>query len=119
LRPDPLAGRAFEPDFERLRLLLHQALRRDHRRAVARADPERQRSERAVGRRMAVAAGQRDAGQGETLFGADDMDDALPRVVEIDVSDAEIAGVDLERPDLRRGKIVGDRPAARVGRYRM
>ena len=31
---------------------------------------------------MAVAAGEHDAGQGEALFGADDMDDALAPVIE-------------------------------------
>ena len=58
---DAVAQRAGEGDAHRLRLLLRQALRREHVLDFARADAERQRAERAVRAGVAVAADDRRA----------------------------------------------------------
>ena len=60
---------------------------------LGRADAECQCAERAVRRGMAVAADDGQPGQREALFGADDVDDALPRVVDTDQLDAELGAV--------------------------
>ena len=76
------AGRQLAVDHRAhvLRLRLDQRLRRQHVLDFRGADAVGERAERAVGRGVAVAAHQRDAGQREALLGADDVDDALPLV---------------------------------------
>ena len=64
---------------------------------------------------VAVAAHQGAAGQGEPLFGADDMDDALFGGDRIDIADAEAGRVRLERGQLLRALAIGDRQAPAVG----
>ena len=54
------------------------------------ADAEGQRAERAMGGGVAVAADDGGAGQGPALLRADDMDDALARIVHGEIFDAEI-----------------------------
>ena len=57
------------------------------------ADPEAQRSEGAVGGRMAVAADDGLSGKADPLFGGSDVDNSLPLVVHRKVSDPELAGI--------------------------
>ena len=73
-----------------------------------RADAMRQRAESAVRRGMAVAADDRHARQGETLFRADDMDDPLPHVVLRIILDAEVRGVLGQSFDLDAAFLVLD-----------
>ena len=65
-----------------------------------RADAEGQRAQRAVRRGVAVAAHQGHAGLADALLRADDMDDALTLVAEIEQGDAALRCVvaDLARP---------------------
>ncbi len=73
-----LAQPAVDAHLVVLRLVLQQALRRQHVADLAGADAERQRAERAVRRRVAVAADDRHARLGQPLLRADDVDDSLP-----------------------------------------
>ena len=84
---------------------LDQRLRRQHMRQFARADAERQRAEPAMGAGMAVAADDQAAGKAQAQFGPDDMDDALPGLVDVEQLDAAGRGLDPQRrqqfqPDL-------------------
>ncbi len=65
------------------------------------ADAVGQRTERAVGRGVAVAAHERDAGQRETLLGPDDVDDALPLIELVEIFEPEELRVLGEIRDLR------------------
>ncbi len=69
---------------------------------LRRADAEAERAQRAVARRVAVAAHHRGAGEGEALLRADDVDDALLGGERVDELDAEFAGVAGERGKLLR-----------------
>ncbi len=75
----------------------------------------RQGAEGAVGRGVAVAANDRRAGQGEALFGSDDMNDALTNIVLVEIFEPEIAHIVGERLDLETAFRVLDALAA-VGR---
>src|SRR3546814_19226594 len=77
LGTDAVAEAALDADFHRLRLAQQQRLGREHMLDLARADPERERPQRAVRRGVTVAAYQRGARQREAPFGADPMDAAL------------------------------------------
>ncbi len=106
-----------------LRLGLDQRLRRQHVLDLGGADAVRERAERAVRRGVAVTADDGRAGQREALLGADDVDDALPRVELVVVLDAEMRGVVGERLDLLGGlrdrdSAWCDRWSARCGRPR-
>ena len=90
------------------RPLLQQRLGRQHVLDLGGADAERERAERAVGRGVAVAADDRHAGQREALLGADDVDDALADVVDVEQLDAEVAAVLLQRLDLDARLLLGD-----------
>ena len=76
---------------------------------LARADAERQRAERAVRRRVAVAADDRHAGQRATLLGPDDVDDALAGIAHRVQRDAELGGVLAQHVDLAGRDRIGDR----------
>ena len=76
---------------------------------LARADAESQCAERAVRGGVAVAADGGAAREREALLGPDDVDDALPRVVQSEVRYAEVRHVLLQRLHLatarqRRGR---------------
>ena len=71
---------AVDRDRHGARPLLGQGLGGEHVLDLARADPEGEGAERAVGRGVAVAAHDRHARLGEALLGADDVDDALAAV---------------------------------------
>ena len=102
LRGRPGGQLAVDGDRHRLRPVLRQRLGGEHVLDLARADAERQRAERAVGRRVAVAAHDRHARQRASLLGTDDVDDALPGVAHRVVGDAELGGVGPQRLDLLR-----------------
>src|SRR5439155_13221585 len=87
------AQRTIDAHLERLRTRLEQALRREHVRHLRRADAERQRAERAVRARVAVAAYHRYAGLREAELGSDDVHDPLSLVAEREQRDAELLAV--------------------------
>ena len=103
------AGRepAVDADLVGLRLALEQRLRREDHLDLARPDPERQRPERAVGRRVRVAADDRHAGLGQPELRADDVDDPLARRAEAVERDPELLAV------ARRAGRPGPRPSGR------
>ena len=76
---DTRAKLAVDAKLERLGLRLQQRLRGQDVLDFAGADAERERTERAVSRGVAIAADDRHAGLRVALLGADDVDDALPR----------------------------------------
>src|ERR1700744_1243353 len=82
--------------------------------ALAGADAERERAERAVGRGVRVAADDRHARLGERELRADDVHDALPGVAHREQLDAELGRVLAQRLHLGAGDRVGDR-AIRAG----
>ncbi len=91
-----------------LRPLLPDRLRHQHMGHLGRADAERVGAERAVGRGVAVAADDQQAGQGEALLRPDHMDDALPRIVEAEQLDAVLGGVLLDLAHHARELGIGD-----------
>ena len=112
---DAVAERAVDLDRHRLRRRLRQRLRREHVLDLGRADAERERAERPVRRRVAVAADDRHARLREPLLRPDDVDDALAPVADAEVRQAELLGVLADGGDLRDGQRVGPRLVA-VGR---
>jgi hypothetical protein len=98
---DAEAERAVDRDSPSSRTGAAQRLGRQHVLDLAGADAEGERAERAVRGGVAVAADQGRARQGETLLGADDMDDPLrPRRVG-KIGNCEIG--DIGFPGLRAG----------------
>ena len=69
---------------------------------VGGADAVAERAERAVGGGVAVAGGDHHARHHQRLFGRDDMLDALARIQDVEIFDAEIARVVGEIIDLPR-----------------
>ena len=109
--------RALDADPHVQRPLLQQRLGRQHVLDLGGADAEGERAERAVRRGVAVAADDRHAGQREALLGADDVDDALADVVDVEQLDAEVAAVLLQRLDLDPRLLLGDALRAVGGRH--
>ena len=83
---------------------------------LAGADAMRERTERTVGRRMAVAAHDGRARQREALLGSDDVDNALAAVELIEILDSELPRVLRQRIDLDARLGVGDAFAPVAGR---
>ena len=77
---------------------------------LARPDPEGDGAEGAVGRRVAVAAGDGHAGLGEAELGADDVDDALAAAGGVEEGDPELLAARLEVGGHRLGHRVGEGP---------
>ena len=73
--------------------LLHQGLGGQHVLHFRGADAERQRPEGAVGGGVGIAADDGQAGQGEALLRADDVDDALALVGHGEIGDIEVGAV--------------------------
>ena len=119
LGEDAFAALAVDDDAHVLGLRLDQRLRRQHMLDLRRADAMRQRAEGAMRRRMAVAADDRRARQGEALLRPDDMDDALAAVVLVEIIDAEILGIGGERLDLDAAFLILDALRAIGGRHIM
>ena len=88
LGANAVAEPAVDRDPHRLRLALPQRLRREDVGHLRRSDAERERAERAVRRRVAVAAHDDRAGPAQALLGADDVHDALARIGEAQAGDA-------------------------------
>ena len=109
---------ALVADAHRARLVLDQALRREHVLDLARADAERERAERAVRGGVRVAADDRHARLGDAQLGADHVHDPLAVGAERVDRHAELLAVALERLHLHARELVldarGDRRA--VGR---
>ena len=99
-----------------LRLFLPQRLRHQNVRHLGRADAEGVSAEGAVGRGVAVAADDEQAGQCEALFRADDVHDALARIAQAEKADAIFGSVGLEIGDHRRDRRIGNRAVAGVRR---
>ena len=91
---------AVNPDQHGLGRLLHQGLGRQNMFDFRGADAKSQRAESAMGRGMGIAANDGGAGQGEALFGPDDMHDALTNVVHGQIFDAEVSRVLFQGFDL-------------------
>ena len=72
------------------------------------ADAERKGSEGAVGRGVAVTAYHGGAGEGETLLGADDMDNTLSLVAQAKVCNAKLFNILLEGDTLCSGVVFFD-----------
>jgi hypothetical protein len=104
----PAAERARVADPHGARPGLHQALRGEHVLDLARADPEGQRPEGAVGRGVRVAADDGHPGLRDAELGADDVDDALVGRAQREDRDAELRAVALQRLDLRARERVAD-----------
>ncbi len=66
---------------------------------------------------MRIAAHHGHAGQGQALFGADDVDDALADVVHLEFGDAELGAVGVERFHLQARDRIGDALRAVGGRH--
>ena len=79
LRIDAGRQAAVDVDAADLQRIEREALRREHVAHLRRADAERDGAERAVRRRVAVAARDRHAGLGEAELRPDDVHDALVR----------------------------------------
>ncbi len=116
LAPDPGREPPVDPDLVGLRPALEEALGRQDHLHLARADPEGERPERAVGGRVRVAADDRHPGLGEAQLRTDDVDDPLVRRAQAVERDAELAAVVGQHLDLGGGHRVGDRQRAVVGR---
>ena len=100
----------------RLRALTcRDGLRRHHDGAFRGADAEGQRPERSVGGSVAVATSQRDARKREPLLRTDDVDDALPLVVQRNEGDRVAGDVVGEPRRLRSGQRLGDGSVAAGG----
>ena len=97
--------------------LHREALAGEHVAHLRRADAERHRAERAVRRRVAVAARDGHARLGEPEFGSDHVDDALAARGVVVEGDAEVAAVALERREHRLGHRVLERPREAAGRH--
>ncbi len=97
-------------------LLLGERLGREHVLDLARADAERERTERAVRRRVAVAADDGHAGLGQPLLRADDVHDPLQGVAHAVEADPELLAVRRKRLDLLAGDRVGDAELEADGR---
>ena len=106
-------------DPHRLRLGLGERLGGEHVLDLARADPERERAERAVGGGVRVAADDRHAGLGDAELRPDHVDDALAVGADRVERDAELLAVALERLDLDARELVADARGDRraVGRH--
>ena len=80
------------------------------------ANPESQCAEGAVSGRVAIAADDRHARLGQAQLGANDVHDALPRIVEIVQPNAELPAILAERVDLLLRDGVGNRQPPIGGR---
>ena len=108
---------ALDGDAHPLRPCLRQRLRGQHMLDLAGADAERQRPERAVRGRVAVAAHHGHARQGAALLGSDDVNDALTGIAHREVDDAELLGVLAQHLDLAGRDRIGDRLVDVLGRH--
>ena len=106
------SGRQVADELEqhRLRAPLVQRLRREHVLDLRGADAERERTEGAVRRGVAVTADDRLPGLRDPELGADHVDDALAARSRRVQLDAELLAVGAQRVELRLRHLVGHRP---------
>ena len=105
---DAEAGHALVADQHRLGLLLDHALGRQDVLDLARADPEGQRAEGAVGRGVGVPADDRHAGLGNAELGTDDVHDPLAVGAQRVDRYPELGAVALQGFDLDARELVLD-----------
>jgi hypothetical protein len=98
-------------------LLGQQRLGGEHVLDFAGADAVRQRAEGAVRRGVGVAADDRHARQRRALLRADHVDDALAKVVHLELGDAVAVAVAVQRVDLQARDRVRDAVGAIGRRY--
>src|SRR5215471_6870495 len=91
-----------------LGLALPQRVRHQHMGDLGGADAEGVSAERAMGRGVAVAAYDQQAGQGETLLGTDHVHDSLARIRKSEQGYAVRGGVFLERAHHARDLGIAD-----------
>ena len=103
---------AVHADLVGLGVALQECLRGEDHLDLARADPERERAERAMRARVRVAADDGHPRLGQAQLWPDDMDDALVWRADAMERDAELGAVALELIHLRRGLQVDHREAA-------
>ncbi len=108
---DPRREPARHENAADLQRIERQALRRQHVAHLRGADAERDRAERAVGRRVAVAARDRHPRLGQAELRPDHMDDALRAALKIEQPHAVLAAVALERGEHVLRHHVDERPA--------
>ncbi len=113
----PERQRAFHTHLHVLHFLGDQALGGQHVLDLGGADAVRQRAERAMRGGMRIAADHGHARQGGALLRADHMHDALPRIVHLELEDAEVVAVFVQRLHLQARDLVGNRlqPALAFG----
>ena len=112
----PTGKLAVDGDRHGARLRLRQRLRGEHVLDLAGADAERQRAERAVGRRVAVAAHDGHARLREPELGPDHVHDALARRAHRVEADAELGAVRRQHLHLLARDRIGDRQVDVLGR---
>ena len=95
---------ALEADAHRARPRLRQALRREHVLDLGRADAERERAERAVGRGVAVAADDRHPRLRQPELRADHVDDPFAAAAGREERNAELLAVAAQGVELRLGE---------------
>ncbi len=117
LRDDAARGHALEADEQLGRPPVGQRLGREHLLDLARADAEREGTERAVRRGVRVAADDRHAGLRDPELGADHVHDALAAMSPAVAADAELRAVAVERLELELRELVADRLGERGRRH--
>ncbi len=124
-REDDVLGRhaviepAVDAHLVRLRVALEERLGGEDHLDLARPDPERERAEGSVRRRVRVAADDGHPRLGQPELGSDDVDDALAGVAQAMERDPEFGAVAGQLIDLRCGHRIGHRQAPRVRRNRV
>ena len=105
----PAGSSAVDVDRHRLERTQRQRLRGEHMLNLRRPDAHRDRTERAVGGCVTVAADDRHAGLRQTELRPDDVHDALLDVAHRVQPDAELFAVASQRFDLSARYRIGDR----------
>ena len=100
LRGYSVRARSLQSDLHGAGPSLWDALRREHVLHLGRADAERKRPERAMRRGMTVTAHDDHARSGESELGPNNVNDALPRIVDVEQSNVEAFSVVTQRVHL-------------------
>src|SRR5260370_22947751 len=119
LRGDAFGTLAVDKNVQRLRTRLHQTLRGEDVLDFAGADAERQRTDRSVRRRVAVAANDGLSRLCDAELGTDDVHDALMLAVHVEEAYAGFAAVFLEGIELELGVVIEDGQRAILGGNRV
>ena len=111
----PGAPAAVEPDLHGPGPRLDDALGGEHVLHLAGPDAEGEGAERPVRGRVGVAADDDHPRAGDAQLGADHVDDALLRRIEVEQLDPELARIPDQRRQLAGGGLVGDRQTPVAG----